>query len=74
MPVRLAADLSRRYVFDASTTVWVGTEPTLEHREVLDAPVYTHGVVRYALDYDNANALWRAAERMIGAALPLNGN
>jgi NAD(P)-dependent dehydrogenase (short-subunit alcohol dehydrogenase family) len=67
----------------AATSVWAATEPTLGNRptlyfhdcrvaEVLDAPVYTHGVMRYALDSDNAAALWTAAEKMIGAKLPLN--
>jgi NAD(P)-dependent dehydrogenase (short-subunit alcohol dehydrogenase family) len=68
----------------AATTVWAATEPTLLNRpslylhdcrvaEVLDSPVYTHGVMRYALDGDNAAALWAAAEKMIGAKLPLGG-
>jgi NAD(P)-dependent dehydrogenase (short-subunit alcohol dehydrogenase family) len=67
----------------AATSVWAATEPTLRNRptlyfhdcrvaEVLDAPTYTHGVMRYALDRDNAAALWSAAEKMIGAKLPLN--
>jgi NAD(P)-dependent dehydrogenase (short-subunit alcohol dehydrogenase family) len=67
----------------AATTLWAATEPSLRNRpalyfhdcrvaEVLDAPVYTHGVMRYALDSDNAAALWTAAEKMIGAKLPLN--
>lgn len=66
----------------AATSVWAATEPTLLHRptrylqdchpaNVLDTPVYTHGVMRYALDDDNAAALWDAAEKMIGAKLPL---
>ena len=66
----------------AATTLWAATEPSLRNRaalylhdcrvaEVLDAPVYTHGVMRYALDGDNAAALWSAAEKMIGAKLPL---
>jgi NAD(P)-dependent dehydrogenase (short-subunit alcohol dehydrogenase family) len=67
----------------AATSVWAATEPSLRNRpalyvhdcrvaEVLDTPVYTHGVMRYALDSDNAAALWTAAEKMIGAKLPLN--
>jgi NAD(P)-dependent dehydrogenase (short-subunit alcohol dehydrogenase family) len=67
----------------AATSVWAATEPTLRNRpahyfhdcraaEVLDAPVYTHGVMRYALDSDNAAALWSAAEKMIGSKLPLD--
>jgi NAD(P)-dependent dehydrogenase (short-subunit alcohol dehydrogenase family) len=67
----------------AATSVWAATEPTLRNRptcyledcrvaELLDAPIYTRGVMRYALDGDNAAALWRAAEKMIGAKLPLN--
>jgi NAD(P)-dependent dehydrogenase (short-subunit alcohol dehydrogenase family) len=66
----------------AATSVWAATEPDLRNRpalylhdcgvaEVLDAPVYTHGVMRYALDGDNAASLWRAAEKLIGAKLPL---
>jgi NAD(P)-dependent dehydrogenase (short-subunit alcohol dehydrogenase family) len=66
----------------AATTLWAATEPALRNRpalylhdcrvaEVLDKPVYTHGVMRYALDADNAGALWAAAENMIGAKLPL---
>jgi NAD(P)-dependent dehydrogenase (short-subunit alcohol dehydrogenase family) len=67
----------------AATSVWAATEPTLRNHpalychdcrvaEVLDVPVYTHGVMRYALDHDNAAALWAAAENMIGAKLPLD--
>jgi NAD(P)-dependent dehydrogenase (short-subunit alcohol dehydrogenase family) len=67
----------------AATSAWAATEPTLLNRpalyfhdcriaEVLDTPIYTHGVMRYALDSDNAAALWTAAEKMIGAKLPLN--
>ncbi len=67
----------------AATSVWAATEPTLRNRaalychdcrvaEVLDTPVYTRGVMRYALDSDNAAALWAAAEKMIGSRLPLS--
>jgi NAD(P)-dependent dehydrogenase (short-subunit alcohol dehydrogenase family) len=67
----------------AATSVWAATEPTLRNRaalychdcrvaEVLDTPVYTRGVMRYALDSDNAAALWAAAEKMIGSELPLS--
>jgi hypothetical protein len=67
----------------AATSVWAATEPALQNRpahyledcrvaELLDAPIYTRGVMRYALDGDNAAALWRAAETMIGAKLPLD--
>jgi NAD(P)-dependent dehydrogenase (short-subunit alcohol dehydrogenase family) len=66
----------------AATTLWAATEPKLEHRPVLyledchvapllEKPVYTHGVMPYALDPENAAALWRAAERMTGTDLPL---
>lgn len=66
----------------AATTVWAVTEPALQHRPtlyledcqvapLLDRPIYTHGVMPYALDAENAAALWRAVERMIGADLPL---
>lgn len=67
----------------AATPAWAATEPTLLHRptlylqdcrvaELLDAPLYTHGVMRYALDGDNAAALWTAAEKMIAARMPLD--
>jgi NAD(P)-dependent dehydrogenase (short-subunit alcohol dehydrogenase family) len=67
----------------AATSLWAATEPALRNRaalylhdcgvaEVLDSPVYTYGVMRYALDSDNAAALWSAAEKMIGAKLPLS--
>jgi NAD(P)-dependent dehydrogenase (short-subunit alcohol dehydrogenase family) len=67
----------------AATSLWVATEPALQNRpalyfhdcrvaEVLDAPAYTHGVMRYALDSDNAAALWTAAEKMTGSKLPLS--
>jgi NAD(P)-dependent dehydrogenase (short-subunit alcohol dehydrogenase family) len=66
----------------AATTAWAATEPSLLRRptayledcrvaEVIDTPVYTRGVMRYALNPDNASQLWRAAEKMIGATLPL---
>lgn len=66
----------------AATTVWAATEPMLQHRpalyledcqvaELLDRPIYTHGVARHALDPEAAAALWRTAERMIGADMPL---
>jgi NAD(P)-dependent dehydrogenase (short-subunit alcohol dehydrogenase family) len=66
----------------AATTVWAATEPSLRNQpaaylhdcrvaEVLDMPLYTRGVMRYALDRDNAAALWTAAENMIGSKLPL---
>jgi len=67
----------------AATSLWAATEPSLRNRpasylhdcrvaEVLDTPVYTHGVMRYALDGDNAAALWSAAEKMVGSKLPLS--
>jgi len=67
----------------AATSLWAATEPSLRGRpasylhdcrvaEVLDAPVYTHGVMRYALDRGNAASLWTAAEKMIGEKLPLD--
>lgn len=66
----------------AATTVWAATEALLAHREalyledcrvaeLLDTPVYTHGVMRYALDADNAARLWREAEKLADIALPL---
>lgn len=67
----------------AATTAWTATEPALLKRptayledcriaEVIDVPNYSRGVMRYALDADNASALWHAAEKMIGATLPLS--
>jgi len=67
----------------AATSVWAATEPALRNRpacyledcrvaELLDTPIYTRGVMRYALDPENAAALWRAAEKLVGATLPLN--
>jgi NAD(P)-dependent dehydrogenase (short-subunit alcohol dehydrogenase family) len=69
----------------AATTVWAATEPALHDRPtlyledcqvapLLSKPTYVHGVMPYALDAENAAALWRAAERMIGADMPLNAN
>jgi NAD(P)-dependent dehydrogenase (short-subunit alcohol dehydrogenase family) len=66
----------------AATTAWAATEPSLLRQptlyledcrvaEVIDTPVYTRGVMRYAMNPDIASQLWRAAEKMIGAALPL---
>lgn len=69
----------------AATTVWAATEPTLRNREtfyledchvaeILDEPIHTRGVMRYALDNGNAIALWHAAEKLIDARLPLGAN
>jgi NAD(P)-dependent dehydrogenase (short-subunit alcohol dehydrogenase family) len=69
----------------AATTVWAATEPELLKRNVLyledcgvaallERPTYTHGVMPYAIDPDNAAALWRAAERLIDAEIPLKAN
>jgi NAD(P)-dependent dehydrogenase (short-subunit alcohol dehydrogenase family) len=66
----------------AATTAWAASEPSLRKRatayledcriaEVIDVPIYTRGVMRYALDADNASRLWHTAEKMIGAPLPL---
>jgi NAD(P)-dependent dehydrogenase (short-subunit alcohol dehydrogenase family) len=66
----------------AATSVWAATEPALANHKVLyledcqvapllEKPIYTHGVMPYALDVGNAAALWRAAERMIGAEMSL---
>lgn len=67
----------------AATTVWAATEPTLLHHEVayledcqispvLEKPVYSHGVMRYALDLDNAARLWSEAERLAGIGMALD--
>jgi NAD(P)-dependent dehydrogenase (short-subunit alcohol dehydrogenase family) len=66
----------------AATTAWAATQPFLLNRptaylencrvaEIIDAPVYTSGVMRYALDADNASKLWRSAEQLIRTTLPL---
>lgn len=66
----------------AATTAWAATEPSLLKQpslyledcrvaEIIDIPVYTRGVMRYAMNPDTASQLWRAAEKMIGATLPL---
>jgi NAD(P)-dependent dehydrogenase (short-subunit alcohol dehydrogenase family) len=66
----------------AATTVWAATEPALHDRPalyledcqvapLLTKPNYVNGVMPYALDGEKAAALWRAAEQMIGAQMPL---
>ena len=66
----------------AATTLWAATEPALLHREVayledcqvselLEKPVYSHGVMPYALDPDNAAKLWRAGEMLTDRKMPL---
>lgn len=66
----------------AATSVWAATEPLLKGRAplyledccvapLLDEPNYFHGVMKYALDADDAERLWTATERLIQRALPL---
>jgi NAD(P)-dependent dehydrogenase (short-subunit alcohol dehydrogenase family) len=66
----------------AATSVWAATEQLLAGRAplyledcrdapLLDKPNYSHGVMKYALDSDNAERLWSATERLIQRALPL---
>jgi len=66
----------------AATSVWAATEPLLAGRAplyledcgiapVLDQPNYHCGVMKYALDADNAERLWSATESLIQRALPL---
>lgn len=66
----------------AATSVWASVEPALRGRgplyledcgvaRVIDEPNFVSGVMRYALDPDNATGLWTATETMTGRALPL---
>jgi len=66
----------------AATSVWAATEPLLAGRAplyledcgvapLLDEPNYCRGVMKYALDPDNADRLWSATERLIQQSLPL---
>ena len=66
----------------AATSVWAATEPLLAGRSalyledcnvapLLDTPNYRYGVMKYAMDSDNADRLWSATERLIHRALPL---
>ena len=66
----------------AATSVWAATERLLEGRAPLyledcgvaplvDKPNYYYGVMKYALDPDNAERLWSATEQLIQRALPL---
>lgn len=66
----------------AATTIWAATEPALLHREtayledcriskVLEKPIYSNGVMPYALDSENAMQVWRAAEALMGSKMSL---
>lgn len=66
----------------AATSVWAATEPLLVGRAplyledcgiapLLEDPNYRYGVMKYALDADDAERLWSATERLIHRALPL---
>jgi NAD(P)-dependent dehydrogenase (short-subunit alcohol dehydrogenase family) len=67
----------------AATTIWAATEPALLHREtayledcqvskVLEKPIYSNGVMPYALDSRNAMQVWQAAEALIGSKMSLD--
>lgn len=67
----------------AATTVWAATEVALLHREtayledcqvseILQKPIYSNGVMPYALDPENARMLWAAAEELSGATMSLS--
>jgi NAD(P)-dependent dehydrogenase (short-subunit alcohol dehydrogenase family) len=66
----------------ATTSVWAATEPLLAGRAplyledcgvapLLDKPNYYWGVMKYALDPNNAERLWSVTEQLIQRALPL---
>lgn len=66
----------------AATSVWAATEPALLHQPpayledcrvapLLETPRYSHGVMGYALNPDNAERLWQAAETLSGQRLAL---
>lgn len=67
----------------AATTVWAATEQKLLHQktayledcqvsEILHKPAYSHGVMPYALDPENAARLWHTAQQLSGVSMILN--
>lgn len=66
----------------AATTVWAATSPLLEDRdfayledckvaEIQDKPNFGFGVMRYAIDSEQAAKMWTEAEKLLGQPLPL---
>lgn len=66
----------------AATSVWAATASILSGRgplyledcqvaPLIEQPEYLFGVMRYALDRESAERLWRTAERMLGRTLHL---
>jgi len=66
----------------AATSIWAAISPDLEGSEplyledcrvasLIDEPNFAHGVLPHALDKVAAREVWRAAEKMLGRALPL---